>query len=220
MPLLSPGIDRTSYEALEPKMELRNPSPWRPQPPFHDVKMFSHFHSNKVDGIFGVICRCFNRQTLQESCASFFYLLFLTWEKPHHFDKCSRYDFNKHQQRYDCSKINSRLRAAPWDFCRLPLLQPHLFCGASAERLKKELVYPHTRHKSHAYRLCQHREPHKWPLWLRRKGTSDIEVVLCCLEVGSEQFNCRSCWYTQGSLFIQFMWINSAVCDRLSCLSA
>lgn len=42
-----------------------------------------------------------------------FYLLFLTWKKTHHFDKCSYYDFNKHQQLYGCSKINSLFRATP-----------------------------------------------------------------------------------------------------------
>lgn len=79
---------------------------------------------------------------------------------------------------------------------------PIWFCGALAERLEKELVYPHTRHKSHAYRLCQDRELHKQPLWLKRKGTREIEVVLCRLEIGSRQINCSSCWYTQGSLFM------------------
>lgn len=72
-----------------------------------------------------------------------------------------------------------------------PSFSPSWFCTDSVERIKKELVYMTPGINVIPTRLCQHQEPYKWPLWLKCKGTPEIEVLLCCLEVGREQFNCH-----------------------------
>lgn len=135
-------------------------------------------------------------------------------ETPHHFDKCSHYDFNKHQQPYSYSKINIPFRAIPWDFCWIPFLQPFLVLHRFSREIKKELVYMTPGINVIPTRLCQHQEPDKWPLWLKCKGTPEIEVVLCCLEVGREQFNCHFVGTHRGLCSCNLCkWIQQCVID-------
>lgn len=146
---------------------------WEIQPPdlhilspFNGVKMLSHFcNKGPINGaimwkkawvlfVVALPDRLY-RNPMNHFCFCLFIYSFIIFnlekKKPHHLDKCSHRDFNKHQELYGCSKVNSPFRAITWVRFLLNFFSPVWFCWTSAEMFKKELVYHHARHKCHSY---------------------------------------------------------------------